>query len=470
MAMMVPDGITTTNTPSHNTPSHLKTNISEAIVRLHRRGASAHLTQLLGKLKPEDIAQVLNGFPEQQAKEFFACIAPLSHAALVLETLSDTHKRFILAKISLDQAVAVLNCLSEESRRLHMCSLDEATAQSLREALIQANQPKESVQTVAYAEGTAGSLMETNILALPDSMTAANAIRVVQEMSAHDSIFYLYVTDELQRLTGVCSLRRLILSEPDKTLKEFTNSRLIKVHVDTPQGQVASLVSRYRLLAMPVVDEFGMLIGQITIDNLVDIIQEEHTSSIMKMVGIGSNNTNVLTQSIFQIFGTRVPWLITAFVAYLIVSAILDGFEHTLATVVQLAFFFPIVIGMSGNAGSQTGAVVVRGLALGTIHDAHFFKLLYKELAVNFIQGGFYGLCLAVASYALFQNHLLSLTLGISMMLSITCSGAIAMSLPFFFKRLGADPAVAAGPLALAFIDMVGSINYLTVAFFIFKL
>ncbi|MEO5351343.1 MAG: magnesium transporter, partial [Magnetococcus sp. YQC-3] len=276
--------------------------------------------------------------------------------------------------------------------------------------------------------------------------------------------------DEMRRLTGVCSLRKLILSNPDKLLMEFSQSRLIKVHVDTPQGEVAKLISRYRLLAMPVVDEFGVLVGQITIDNLIDIIQEENTGSIMKMAGIGSKSTNVLTQSVLQIFSTRVPWLITAFIAYLLVSAILDGFEHTLAAVVQLAFFFPIVIGMSGNAGSQTGAVVVRGLALGTIHDAHFFKLLFRESSVNFIQGTFYGACLAVASYALFQNPMLSITLSIAMMLSITCSGAIAMSLPFFFKRMGADPAVAAGPLALAFIDLVGSINYLTVAFLVFNL
>ncbi|MBF0582994.1 MAG: magnesium transporter [Magnetococcales bacterium] len=464
MAMMVLDDNT------NNTAAPVKSNIAEAIVRLHRRGATLHLTQLLSKLKPEDIAQVLNSFAEHKAQELFASIAPVSHAASVLMALSEGHKRYVLTCIAIDQAVALLNALSEEDRKLMLQCLEASKAQVLQEAWIQANQPKEVVQEVAYKEGTAGSLMETNILALPESMTAAAAIRAVQEISSHDSIFYLYVVDEARHLTGVCSLRRLILSEPDKTLKEFTQSRLIKVHVDTPQGKVAGLISRYRLLAMPVVDEFGMLVGQITIDNLIDIIQEEHTGSIMKMAGIGSKKANVLDQSIFQIFGTRVPWLITAFVAYLIVSAILDGFEHTLATVVQLAFFFPIVIGMSGNAGSQTGAVVVRGLALGTIHDAHFFKLLFRESAINFIQGGFYGLCLAVASYVLFQNHLLSLTLGVSMTLSITFSGGIAMSLPFFFKRLGADPAVAAGPLALAFIDMVGSINYLTVAFFMFKL
>ncbi|MBF0162777.1 MAG: magnesium transporter [Magnetococcales bacterium] len=464
MAMMTLDD---NKTPP---PAQTKSSIAEAIVRLHRRGASVHLTQLLNKLKPSDLAPVLNGFPEHKTQELFTCITAASHAAQILTELEATHQRFVLSHSGTEQVVAILECLSPEQRERSLGTLDEETARRLRGALLRPQEPSPALEPMPYAAGSAGALMETNILALPESMTAAAAIQAVQELSSHDSIFYLYVVDEAQRLTGVCSLRRLILAEPGKTLKEFTHSRLIKVHVDTPQGKVASLISRYRLLAMPVVDEFDMLVGQITIDTLIDIIQEEHTGSIMKMAGIGSKNPNVLTQSVFQIFGARVPWLITAFVAYLIVSAILDGFEHTLAAVVQLAFFFPIVIGMSGNAGSQTGAVVVRGLALGTIHNSHFFKLLFKELAVNFIQGGFYGLCLAVASYALFQNPQLSITLGFAMMLSITCSGAIAMSLPFFFKRLGADPAVAAGPLALAFIDMVGSINYLTVAFFMFKL
>ncbi len=449
-----------------------KSNISEAIVRLHRRGAFVHLTQLLSKLKPADIADVLNGFPEQKAQEIFLMISPSAHAAAVIEALDDSHKQSILTQIPIEQAVAILQCLPPDLRQRTINALGDSTAERFRDALEQANQASNERKDEAesYADDTAGSLMETNILVLPETMTAAEAIVAVQEMSSLNSIFYLYVVDEMRRLTGVCSLRKLILADPDKLLMEFSQSRLIKVHVDTPQGEVAKLISRYRLLAMPVVDEFGVLVGQITIDNLIDIIQEENTGSIMKMAGIGSKSTNVLTQSVLQIFSTRVPWLITAFIAYLLVSAILDGFEHTLAAVVQLAFFFPIVIGMSGNAGSQTGAVVVRGLALGTLHDAHFFKLLFRELSVNFIQGSFYGACLAVASYALFQNPMLSTTLAIAMMLSITCSGAIAMSLPFFFKRLGADPAVAAGPLALAFIDLVGSINYLTIAFLVFKL
>ncbi|NGZ06150.1 MAG: magnesium transporter [Magnetococcales bacterium] len=468
MAMMVLDD----NKPAAQSQSQTtRNNIAEAIVRLHRRGASTHLTQLLSKLKPADIGSVLNGFPEHRALEIFSKVAPPEHAALVMTELDDDHRRFVISQTPVEKIVEMLLTLPVEVREMAFTGLDPEISKRLEDALNQALEPDVSNELISYKPGTAGSLMETNIIAMSDQTTAGDAILAVQALSEHDSIFYLYVLDDMQRLIGVCSLRRLILADPKKTLREFTTTRLIKVHVDTPQGMVANMITRYRLLAIPVVDEFGVLVGQITIDNLIEIIQEENTNAILKMAGIASTkDTNVLSQSPFAIFRTRVPWLITAFVAYLMVSAILEGFEHTLEKVVQLAFFFPIVIGMSGNAGSQTGAVVVRGLALGTIHNAHFFKLLFKELGINIIQGGVYGVCLAAASYGIFHNHLLSITLGIAMTLSITFSAAIAMSLPFFFKRLGADPAVAAGPLALAFIDMVGSINYLTVAFFVFGL
>lgn len=442
--------------------------ISEAIVRLHRRGAATHLTQLLSKLKPAELGQVLNSFPEHKATDLFAHISPPQHAAAVLEEMNDDHKRYILAHSDEDFAIAVLKRLPPEVRNRRIMALSDQTAERLAIAL-QDHPIEEEKFDELYEEDTAGSIMSTEFFAMPESTTSAEAIEAVQGLSSHESVFYLYVVDDLQRLTGVCSLRRLILAEPHKTLKEFTSSRLIKVHASTPQGAVAQQISRYRLLAMPVVDDLGVLVGQITIDNLIHVIQEENTSSLLKMAGIGSKKTNVLSQSAAHIFRTRVPWLITAFVAYLIVSAILDGFEATLEKVVQLAFFFPIVIGMSGNAGSQTGTVVVRGLALGIIHDSHFFKLLGKEVGANLIQGSIYGAILSLASYLIFQNPMLSLTLGPAMALSITCASAIAMSLPFFFKRLGVDPAIAAGPLALAFIDLIGSLNYLTIAYIVFE-
>lgn len=446
------------------------TKIADAILRLHRRGSATHLTQLLSKLKPGDIAYTLNSFSEHKANEVFACISPASHAALVLQDLDDALTNFILTHCDLEQTVAVLKCLTAELRDRRLAALSPETAKRLLDALQPPPAQEPTEDEGLYPEDSAGALMDTQIFAMPESTTSAEAIRALQSLPSHESVFYLYVVDDLHRLTGVCSLRKLILAEPDKTLKEFTHSRLIKAHVGTHQSAVAKQISRYRLLAIPVVDDLGVLVGQIFIDDLITVIQEENTSSLMKMAGIHTTDTNVLVQSPFRIFRDRVPWLITAFVAYLMVSAILDGFEETLEAVVQLAFFFPIVIGMSGNAGSQTGAVAVRGLALGTVQTSQFTKLLFKEVGANLVQGTFYGLCLAAASYVIFWNPSLSLTLGPATALSITLASAIALSLPFFFKRIGVDPAVAAGPLALALIDMAGSINYLTIAYLVFSI
>ncbi|MEO5349503.1 MAG: hypothetical protein H7836_07655, partial [Magnetococcus sp. YQC-3] len=172
-----------------------KSNISEAIVRLHRRGAFVHLTQLLSKLKPADIADVLNGFPEQKAQEIFLMISPSTHAAAVVEALDDSHKQSILTQIPLEQAVSILQCLPLDLRQRTINALGDSTAERFRDALEQANQVSNALseETESYADDTAGSLMETNILVLPETMTAAEAIVAVQEMSSLNSIFYLYV-------------------------------------------------------------------------------------------------------------------------------------------------------------------------------------------------------------------------------------------------------------------------------------
>ncbi|MBF0270470.1 MAG: magnesium transporter [Magnetococcales bacterium] len=441
--------------------------IPEAIERLYRKGAKFHLSQMLFKLKPDDAAHVFCDFAEEKACELFEFITPPQHAALVFEEMRETHKKYILTHCELEHIVAMLECLPDEVCQRNLDMLHEEAAERIKKALNEDLTLGDDVSN--YKHNTAGSLMSSKVLALPENTTAAEAIHIIQRLSSHDSVFYLYTTNAQKRLAGVCSLRRLMLAESETPLEELENSRLVRVHVNTPLDEVARQISHYRLLAIPVVDDRGSLVGQITIDNLVDVIQDENNRAMLKRAGIGSQNNDILAQSPFHIFRVRVPWLISAFIGYLVISAILDGFEETLSSIVQLAFFFPVVIGMSGNAGSQTGSVAVRGLALGLLNNSHFFRLMLKELAANLIQGAVYGLFLALAAYLLFQNPLLSLTVGLAMMLNIPAASTIAMSLPFFFKKIGTDPAIASGPLALTFIDLVGSTNYLIIAFLTFR-
>jgi magnesium transporter len=280
-------------------------------------------------------------------------ITPPLNAALVLDEVHDSLRNYLLAHCQTDLIVAALECLPADARNRYLSTLDESVAQHLMEAM-RLESAKDLEDLRQYKQSTAGGLMSTHCFALPETTPAAEAIKAVQGLSSRDSVFYLYLVNEQRRLTGVCSLRKLLLTESEKPIKEIMTSRLIKANVNTPQEEVARQITRYRLLAIPVVDNQGCLLGQITIDRLVDIIQDETTGSILRMVGIQSTKTDVLTQSPLHIFRTRVPWLITAFLGYLAISAVLDGFEETLSTVVQLAFFFPIAIGMSISSCAVT--------------------------------------------------------------------------------------------------------------------
>ncbi|MBF0461452.1 MAG: magnesium transporter [Magnetococcales bacterium] len=443
--------------------------IGEAIERLHRKGASFHLTRLLTHIAPGDIAQVLNGFHEQDASAIYALVTPPDRACLVFKALNDDHKRYILSSGTVEHALGTLGALSPEMRISCINALNAMRAKRILRKMSRED-PEGTFDLLNYLPGSAGRLMSPHVFHQLDSTTAAATIQALQDLSEHKMVFYVYVVDGQKRLIGTLSMRQLIMAAPEKTLREIMNPKVIKATTRTPQLEVARQATTYRLLAVPVVDDKGILVGRITIDDLIQVINEENSNTMLKMAGSSASKGSLLTQSPFFIFGARVPWLITAFLGYLAISMILGEFEETLSAVVQLAFFFPIVIGMSGNSGTQTSTIVIRGMALGQIRNNHFFKLLWKELGANIVQGVVYGSLLAVAAYVIFQNLKLSLTVGPAMMCNMIASSVIAMSLPFFFKKMGADPAIAAGPLALTIIDLVGSTNYLLIAHFVFNL
>jgi magnesium transporter len=423
----------------------------------------------LTHISAENLSEVLNGFSEADANTVYTLITSDDRAAEVFKNLSESHKNFILTKGTIDHALHTLGALSPEMRLSCINKLNAMRAQRLLKKMSKENLVV-TTDIMKYPAGSAGRLMSSEVFNLPDSTTVADTITALQQLSDHKMVFYVYVVDNQKRLTGTVSMRQLIMAEPEKTLREIMNPKILKATTKTPQIEVARQATSYRLLAVPVVDERNVLMGRITIDDLVRVINEENANTMLKLAGSGEDKGSILAQSPFFIFKVRVPWLITAFLGYLAISVILGDFEETLSAVVQLAFFFPIVIGMSGNSGTQTGTIVVRGLALGNIRYHHFFKLLAKEFGANVVQGTVYGLFLAVAAYIIFQNPKLSMTVGPAMMCNMIASSFIAMSLPFFFKRLGADPAIAAGPLALTFIDLVGSTNYLLIAHMVFNL
>lgn len=274
------------------------------------------------------------------------------------------------------------------------------------------------------------------------------------------------------RLMGVVSLRQLLLAHPVKSLREVMNPRVISVHTGESQEVVAKQVDKYRLLAITVVDDDGVLVGMVTVDDVIGVLEDETTREMLTMAG--TSRSELLTQSPYSIFKYRMPWLFAAFLGGVGAAAVLDQYETTLSTVIQLSAFLPIVMGMAGNVGTQAATVAARGLATGSIKVSNFASLLLKELSVGLLLGTFYGELLGAVSFLMFQNFSgvvkLVITVSVSIMLNICLAAIIAASLPMLFQRLGTDPALASGPFVLTSIDVLGVINYPIVASLVFGL
>jgi magnesium transporter len=270
------------------------------------------------------------------------------------------------------------------------------------------------------------------------------------------------VVDPAQKLVGVCSLRQLLLAAPEASLGNIMTERVVAVGPETDQERVAEIAERYRLLAVPVIDDNGVLLGIITVDDLLQVY--EHTATEEMLEFAGTRGEEVLTHSVFRIFRIRLPWLAAAFMGGLAAGGIINLFEATLSQVLALGVFLPIVIGMAGNVGTVAATVSVRGLATGSLKLSDFGSLLFKEMRVGLMLGGFYGAILGVAAWWIFSDVALGETVGLTILANMTMAALIAAVLPMLFHRMGADPAVATGPFVTTAVDILGVSNYFILA------
>jgi magnesium transporter len=288
-------------------------------------------------------------------------------------------------------------------------------------------------------------------------------------------VFYLYVVDDRQHLVGVISLRDLITSKPKKKLSEMMIVRVHSVNPLTDQEEVAQIVSRYNILAVPVVDDANKLMGIITVDDVIDVIREEATEDFLQMAGAGRDR-DILMKSAFSNAKTRVPWLFASWMGGMLVASIITTYEETLGQVLALMAFLPIIIGMAGNVGTQTATIIVRGIATGRVSTTNALKLVFKELQVGFLLGGLYGLLLGGAGYLLsFIGYMdvgvmtsieLGVTVGLGIILSMATAAFVGALVPVLLHRINLDPAVATGPFVTTSVDILGVVVYFIVAGF----
>jgi len=314
-----------------------------------------------------------------------------------------------------------------------------------------------------YEDDTAGGIMVPDFIALREDVTARQAIESLQtEHSDVEMAFYLYVVDEYGKLVGVSSLRQLVVVPPEIPLKEFMTTDVFSVQTDMDQEEVAKLVARYDILAVPVVDGSNRLVGIVTVDDVIDILRKEATEDILKMAGAGEEF--VETKSILKSTRIRLPWLFASCMGGIFAFFIIGEFESSLSKFTYLAAFIPVIMGMGGNIGTQSSTIVVRGLATGRIHVRDIWSVVLKELTIGVILGLVYGLLIGFVAQFRYSMEALALSVSLAVICSMSVAALVGSLVPMGFARINIDPAVATGPLVTTSIDIISVFFYFLIA------
>ncbi|HEY8449580.1 MAG TPA: magnesium transporter, partial [Bacillota bacterium] len=302
-------------------------------------------------------------------------------------------------------------------------------------------------------------------IAAREGWTVEQALQHIRKVGREaEVVSYVYVVNARRQLTGIVSLRDIILAQPQQKLADIMDRRVISVGADTDQEEAARILFRYDFVALPVVDDQQRLIGIITVDDLVDVIQEEATEDFQRLGGSEPLTESYFATPITSLFRKRIVWLLMLFVAGAYTTSVLSYFEATLSQVVALSFFIPLLIGTGGNTGSQTVAILVRALAVGDIEVKHLVRVVGRELATGLLLGLVMGIAGYVRALMLGVGPTLGPVVALSALVIVVWASLVAAVLPILLHRLRIDPAVVSGPVITTLVDGTGLFLYLTMA------
>jgi magnesium transporter len=428
----------------------------DTLRRLHRKKAVENCIKLVKKTHPADLAWVFRYLNDQEQQDIFQIIAQTESVADFLSELDESIMVDIVDGFSPRFLAKVVgNMASDDAADLLEALPDEVAGEI--QTHMEAADRHEVEELLKYHPETAGGLMSPDFMYLDEDLTVEEGIKKVQKRSEDkEMVFYLYITHGDGQLTGVLSLRELILQPMHRQLKNIMNTKVISVTTDTDQEEVAHVVSQYNLLAVPVVDATFKLVGIITVDDVIDVIRMEATEDFLQMAGAGKDQ-EILLKSTLQNALTRAPWLAASLVGGIAAMYIISTFEGELMKTLALASFIPVVIGMGGNIATQSSTIIVRGIATGRINMEEFFRVIFKEFKVGLILGSIYGMLLGIMAWMGYSEPVqLGLVVGISVFFVMVMSATVGTLVPLVLKRLNVDAAVATGPFVTTSIDIIG--------------
>lgn len=456
-------------------------NFEEMLARideLHSARKLVELKQYLNEINPADIAQLLESMEDERKRVFLFRMLSKENAAEtfvefdydtqenLIRAFSDTELKEVLDEIYIDDAADIIEEMPATIVKRMLKNTDPQTREAINTLL-------------KYPEDSAGSIMTPEFVDLKRDMTVEDAFKRIRRTGVDkETIYTCYVTDASRHLLGVTTVKELLLNEYEDVIGDFMETNVIAINTLDDQETASKMLSKYDFLALPVVDMENRLVGIITVDDAIDVLQEEVTEDIQKMAAIVPTDTPYLKTSVFETWKKRIPWLLLLMVSATITSQILTTFENKLAAVSVLIAFIPMLMDTGGNSGGQASVTIIRALSLGEVELKDIFKVIWKELKVSIVCG----LSLALVCFAklmLFDKFVLgnsditltiALVVSLTILLEIVCAKFIGCSLPIVAKRLGFDPAVMASPFITTIVDAVSLLIYFGLASAVLKI
>ena len=450
--------------------------MNEQIFELLQEHRFAELKEELSKLYPVDIVEILETVPKRELPVVFR-ILPKSLAAdvfvemdsdlqmLLINCFSDNELKEVFDELFLDDAADII---------------EEAPASVARRILRQADPQTRKIinQILAYPEDSAGSIMTTEYINLKKNMTVAEAFARIRKIGLNSKDIYVnYVTDDNRKLIGVVTVKDLLLADETEIVSDLMDTNVISVETTEDKEDAALIFEKYDFLTLPVVDNENRLVGIVTVDDAIDVLQEAATDDINMMAAITPSDKPYLKTSIFSIFKSRILWLLILMFSATITGMIITSFETALAAQVILTAFIPMLMNTGGNTGSQSSVTIIRGLSIGEIDFKDTFRVLRKEIGVSVICG----IVLSVANFLkillvdiwMLNNGItieIAFVVSASLLLTVIAAKTVGCLLPIIAKKIGFDPAVMASPFITTMVDILSLIIYFNLAKVILKI
>ncbi len=434
----------------------------DSIRRLLRRGANSHLSKIVNKTHAADLSIVFRSLSGSQQQTLFQMVRDTEQKGMLLSELDEDTAVDIIEKLNIGEIVSIFEKMPNDDVADLLGRLPEEMSHAILDKM-KKDESQEVEDLLRYKDDTAGGIMVPDFIALREDITARDAIESLQKEHLEvEMAFYLYVVDDYGKLVGVSSLRQLVVVPPETQLKDFMTRDVFCVQTDMDQEEVAKIVARYDILAVPVVDGSHRLVGIVTVDDVIDIFRREATEDILKMAGAGEEF--VETKSVLKSTRIRLPWLFASCIGGIIAFFIIGKFEGSLYKIAYLAAFIPVIMGMGGNIGTQSSTIVVRGLATGRINIRDFWAVIFKELAIGVILGLIYGLIIGSVAQFSYKIEALAISVALAVICSMSVAALVGSLVPMSFAKINIDPAVATGPFVTTSIDIIAVFCYFLIA------